>query len=317
MPLRFNTELSDFETSLEHTFEILNDKYKTAFEHINTQDETEFQQKFNLMAYAVLEERLNILRVYFKDHGNAAVNTLLFSSLLGTPFNSEIVKNILQELSTTEEELLQPLKEYILEGKNEVTLTEVHYEIIEEIYEILSRYIPFQNTYEYRHSLLDIFLKQQLEYQLSSYLTKDTQNAKDILCKFILLSVQKEEKKQLFYKKDEHNLNSKEYEYMLYFKETILNVLSYGIKQNAYKWTKEYVTNLIELSTYFRHSKNIHKAIDLLKKAEKILENYRLEKHDELNLSCMHHLSHCYNKNNQAGYAIKYDEKIVKELKSL
>lgn len=317
MPLRFNTELSDFETSLEHTFEILNDKYKTAFEHINTQDETEFQQKFNLMAYAVLEERLNILRVYFKDHGNAAVNTLLFSSLLGTPFNSEIVKNILQELSTTEEELLQPLKEYILEGKNEVTLTEVHYEIIEEIYEILSRYIPFQNTYEYRHSLLDIFLKQQLEYQLSSYLTKDTQNAKDILCKFILLSVQKEEKKQLFYKKDEHNLNSKEYEYMLYFKETILNVLSYGMKQNAYKWTKEYVTNLIELSTYFRHSKNIHKAIDLLKKAEKILENYKLEKHDELNLSCMHHLSHCYNENNQAGYAIKYDEKIVKELKSL
>ena len=317
MPLRFNTELSDFETSLEHTFEILNDKYKTAFEHINTQDKTEFQQKFNLMAYAVLEERLNILRVYFKDHGNAAVNTLLFSSLIGTPFNSEIVKNILQELSTTEEKLLQPLKEYVREGQDEVTLTEAHYEIIEEVYEILSRYVLFNSSYEYRHSLLHIFLKQQLEYMLSSYLTKDTQNAKNILCKFILLNVQNEEKKQLFYKKDEHNLNSKEYEYMIYFKETILNVLSYGMKQSAYKWTKEYVTALIELSTYFRHRKNIHKAIDLLKKAEKTLENYRIENHDGFNLSCMHHLSHCYNENNQAEYAIKYDEKIVKELKSL
>lgn len=318
MPIRFNEDIKEFKSAIEHTFNVLNDKYQTAFEHINTEkNETEFKQKFNLMAYAVFEERLNILRIYFKDHGNAAVNTLLFSSLLGTPFNSNIVKNILQELSTTEEKLLQPLKEYVREGQDEVTLTEAHYEIIEEVYEILSRYVSFNSSYEYRHSLLHIFLKQQLEYMLSSYLTKDTQNAKNILCKFILLNIQNEEKKQLFYKKDEHNLNSKEYEYMIYFKETILNVLSYGMKQSAYKWIKEYVTALIELSTYFRHRKNIHKAIDLLKKAEKTLENYRIENHDGFNLSCMHHLSHCYNENNQAEYAIKYDEKIVKELKSL
>jgi len=174
IPLRFNTELNNFQESLEHTFKILHDKYKTAFEHINAeQKETEFKQKFNLMAYAVLEERLKILKIYFSEHGEAAVNTLLFSSFLGTLFNSKIIKEILESLSKSNELLLKPLKNYILEEGKKISLTETHYEIIDEVYEILSRYTVFYNTYEHRHSLLSIFLDKQLEHHINTIFKND------------------------------------------------------------------------------------------------------------------------------------------------
>lgn len=172
--LRFNPNLIDFKTALEHTFKILNDKYKKAFEHINAeQNETEFQQKFNLMAYAVLEERLNILRIYFAGHGNAAVNTLLFSSWLGTIFNSQLVRELLQSLANTNDTLLKPLKEYIRQGKNSINIDIHHYEIIEEVYEILNRYTSLKYAYEHSHSLLSIFLDKQLEYIVRTQLNNN------------------------------------------------------------------------------------------------------------------------------------------------
>lgn len=84
-PLRYNESLQEFSKTLEETFKILNAKYNDAFEHANS--DKEFKQQFNLMAYAVLEERLHILHEYFDaieegKYGNAAVNTLLFPHYL-------------------------------------------------------------------------------------------------------------------------------------------------------------------------------------------------------------------------------------------
>src|SRR5690606_2220692 len=43
-PLRYNQELKDFKQVLDETFQILDKKYKIAFEHINS--EQNFEQKF-------------------------------------------------------------------------------------------------------------------------------------------------------------------------------------------------------------------------------------------------------------------------------
>lgn len=262
--LEFNTELENFQKSLDQTFQILHNKYQKAFEHINAeQDETEFKQKFNLMAYAILEERLNILKIYFGNHGNAAVNTLLFSSLLGTPFNSTIVKNILQELSTTDEKSLQPLKEYILECKDEITLTEAQYEIIEEVYEILSRYTAFDNSYEYRHSLLNMFLEKQLEYQLDKVFQKNITNSKDKLYTLILKEIYKEKESQEFYQQEINNLEYKEYNEMLYFQKIVLNIYQQAFKNNSL-WIINYTNALNDLALLNNDINNIQTAINLL-----------------------------------------------------
>ena len=163
IPLKFNAKIKDFQKALEETFEMLDKKYKKAFEHIHwNQDNTE--QKFNLMAYAVLEERLNILNIYFQDYGDAAVNTLLFSSWMGVMFDSNIVKNILEAIANTDDILLQPLKKYVLRGETCITLKEEHFMIIEEVYEILIRYLEVNNFYRHSHHLLSIFLDKQLTY---------------------------------------------------------------------------------------------------------------------------------------------------------
>lgn len=188
-PLRYNEDIDNFTQLLTDTFNILNKKYKDAFEHANS--DKEFGQQFNLMAYAILEERLHILKVYFgedeKGHGNAAVNTLLFSSLLGTPFNSKVVEDVLKEIKNTKSLSLQPLKEYILKSSKNTTLESKHYEIIEEVYEILTRYFIFNNSYEFRHNLLHIFLNKQLDFLLNNIIFKDSKEQSKYMSQLYLL----------------------------------------------------------------------------------------------------------------------------------
>jgi len=197
------------------------------------------------MAYAVLEERLLILHSYFKDDGDAAVNTLLFSSLLGTPFNSNIVKNVLESISNSEDTELRKIQEIICTDDKTASLSDMHYEIIEEVYEILSRYTSFTSVYEYRHSLLNIFLEKQLEYIL-----KDTTlETKDKLFELILHEIVKEEKQQDFYGEHEQSLKTKEYENMLFFRTIEQNVLRVAYQNRPSVWAEQYTRSLNNLAS--------------------------------------------------------------------
>ncbi|MCD4667711.1 MAG: ATP-binding protein, partial [Sulfurimonas sp.] len=258
--IKFNPDVkTEFKEALENTFAILDAKYQDAFKHINAeQGETDFKQKFNLMAYAVLEERLNILKIYFADHGNAAVNTLLFSSLLGTPFNSTVVKNIFKSIETTKEKLLQPLKKHFLGNKKEITLTEIHYEIIEEVYEILSRYITFDNSYEYRHSLLNIFLDKQFEYELDVIFGKNNTDAKDKLYEMILKEIAKWED---FSTIEYSYLTNNQYNIRLFLKNTKLNVLYKAFENNNAEWLELYIQTLSDLLLLYISNEEYTKAI--------------------------------------------------------
>jgi hypothetical protein len=309
--LRFNDAIENFEQALHNTFEILLDKYKKSLSHYH--DTTDADRKFNLMAYAILEERLHILKIYFKEHGNAAVNTLLFASLLGTPFNSEIVKNILESLSSTEEPLLQPLKEYILQSHQAITLTQEHYEIIEEVYEILSRYISFENSYEYRHTLLNLFLEKQLEYQIDELFGKDDIEARDRLFDMILNEIAKEEKKQEFYEKELMALDGKQFENMLFFSQLVKKVLRKGFERNKIIWVERYCVILNNLGGLYSFNNQTNESLILFEECFQITKSFYQYDESiwaESHTQTLNNLADLYANTNQLNKAILLWEEV-------
>lgn len=292
-PLRFNIELSDFEASLEHTFKILNDKYKAAFEHINAKnDKTEFKQKFNLMTYAILEERLNILKVYFSDHGNIAVYTLLLSSLLGTPFNSDIVKNVIETIVETDKESLQAIKDEFTQLSS-LTLEPIHYDIMEEVYEILSRYTQFRNAYSYKHNLLEIFLSQQLDYKLDSWFINDTVSSKDMFYELIIICIKNYAIEQNLYNEDEIlNFTEKEFNEFIYFRGLYHNVIKRAYTNNSIYWCDLYIQSLNKMSSYYslqnKNELSLSIQLDAIQELEKIDEKLLFNDFHIMNTSSLY-----------------------------
>jgi len=265
-PLQIQQDINTFKANLKNTFEILNSKYKDSLSHI--------PNGFTLMSYAVLEERLHLLKLYFNERGNAAVHTLLFSSLLGTPFSSPIVKNILQALSQTDEYLLEPLKNRLNEGNQEITLGEEQYAIIDEVYEILKRYTEFNNAYSYRHSLFHIFLEKQLEYFLdTTFKTKDKQEAKDTIFTIVIDEIKEEMQTQSFYGKEGNILSIKEYELVEFYYQALFRVIKNACKNNNKKWIGDYLTIGNQIVTLYSVHSEGKKCNDLVLHLLEIYDN--------------------------------------------
>ncbi|MCG6202688.1 ATP-binding protein [Psychromonas antarctica] len=243
-PLRINADITDVSTAIKDTFAILQNKYKDSFSHY---EKSSGQGSFNLMSYAVLEERLHILQLYFAEYGNAAVNTLLFSSLLSAPFSSVIVKKVLQAIANTEEPLLAHLKAYVKQGQQEVELTTEHYSIIDEVYEILSRYTLDDDKYKYRHALLHVFFDKQFEHLLDSIFIEDKTQSLNSMLKLILRVIEYEEKSQVLELGIDtcddlvHIVNIHK---ILPFKLTAENVIKKGVVVDPESWMKAYICNL-------------------------------------------------------------------------
>jgi len=272
-PLRINESVEDIQKLLEETFVNIQDRYKDSLSHYEQSKDT---QHFNLMAYAVLEERLHILKLYFNERGNAAVHTLLFSSLLGAPFSSQIVKNTLISLSKTNEPLLIPLKDKLNEDSQEINLTEEHYSIIDEVYEILKRCPSYTSAYNYRHSLLQLFLDRQLDYLLESTFNKEkTKEAKDAMFAIIINEIKIEEKKQSFYEKYKKSLDTKEFENMLFYTGIELSVLKKAYENNSDFWKYMYVEILQALAVSFDRQGVFKKTILLAEEALNILDIFK------------------------------------------
>jgi hypothetical protein len=274
VPMIFNSEGTEFISLLEQTFKTLKEKYQDAFNHPSNDS---FSQNFNLMAYAVLEERLNLLQTYFAEHGNAAVNTLLFSSLLGAPFHSNIVKRLLEELSDTEEKLLLPLKEYINKDSNETTLTVGHYEIIDEVYEILARYTNLNDAYSYRHSLLNVFLEKQLDYVLDNEVFSNLSNdekreSKDTFFTFIINIIDSERQLQGFFETKVGDLSKQDFDLNLFFLQMALNIFEKAFQNNKILWKEQYIGINQDISQFFLLKEDYLIALNYLKKKELLIE---------------------------------------------
>ncbi|WMN88216.1 hypothetical protein NI382_05225 [Vibrio parahaemolyticus] len=177
------------------------------------------------MAYAVLEERLHLLKLNFAEYGNMAVNTLLFSSLLGEPFSSTLVKEILNGLLITDKPQLQPIKKYLTKGEQQTELEEEHYEIMNEVYEILKRHTVYDDKYHYRHVLLNIFLDKQLDYLLETIPSDDIKLSTNSLFNFIVTVIRNQHCNEHFYQKKMIELNSSQIAERLFYKKAELQVL--------------------------------------------------------------------------------------------
>lgn len=316
-PLRINSEITDVSEALKETFAILQSKYKDSLSHY---EKSTGQDSFNLMAYAVLEERLHLLKLYFGGHGNAAVNTLLFSSLLGAPFSSTIVKKTLEALAETEEPLLAPLKAHINQSHQKVGLTQEHYAIIDEVYEILSRYALNDDKYKYRHALLHIFLDKQLEHLLDTLLTDETMQAKERMLVIILKVIEQEERLQPFFGKEEQALNGNDYTLMMFFKSTGQNIIKKLFEINPNSWLEKYASRLNTLAECYSNNNQIPHAVTLQEEACNLIRSKYLinpDKWTRLYIISLNNLGLAYSKNNQLSEATVLLEEALSLLRPL
>jgi hypothetical protein len=308
-PLRFNSEITgviDLAKAIKETFDILQKKYENSLSHYEKSAQS---KSFTLMAYAIMEERLHLLKIYFLKHGNAAVNTLLFSSLLGAPFSSNIVKSVLEALATTELPLLEPLKDHIKEKDQEVGLTTEHYVIIDEVYEILSRYNLNDDKYRYRHSLLHIFLDRQLDYLLETELKEETVLAKDQMFELC-----HHEMKQCFDENDVSGLSPVEaFEQTLYEQSSIVTLLKIAFANNNEKWADLYFLSLFALANSYATVGRVYDAIQIEEKARerlKALYNKQKPYWSDAYCSCLNNLAINYHTIGRMSEALELEEEV-------
>ncbi len=178
-----------FKVEIKEAFNLLESTHKAAYEHESAGPRNHY--RFCLASYSVLEERLLVIHQYF---GNKLLFSLYISSLLGEPFDSEIVKNValeFDEIDLEEFEELEPLKVY-LSGDSQQGFCLEHIEILEEVFAILCRLYPSPNQLRYRHMLFSTFIRQQLPFFLRSVGLELNSNV--ALESFFLTCIQRVEK---------------------------------------------------------------------------------------------------------------------------
>ncbi|ERS84733.1 hypothetical protein Q667_17945 [Marinobacter sp. C1S70] len=151
-------ESTNLTQALDAVFKKLTDAYQASY--LIDSEQGTGGARFNLASYAILEERLHLIEQHFGEHGGAARYSLLFSALLGSPFESGLVRHVLdelQQLSPQDHPDMAPfLKE--LQAKAQGSLGPAQYEILERAYEIIRRLEEDIGKYAHQHSLLRQFL---------------------------------------------------------------------------------------------------------------------------------------------------------------
>lgn len=259
-PLRINPQINEFEAVIKETFITLEQKHKASLSHYI--DAKGFHS-FNLMAYAVLEERLHLLRQYFSEYGTTAVSTLLFSSVMGVPFSSELVKKALLALAGSNVPELAPLKMHLREGGNDTSLSDEHYVIIEEVYEILKRYMGEQGKYQYRHALLHTFLTMQFDYLMLDRFADEIGVATSIMYRIILDVVEAQHKVQPFYHKAIDSLDNDEISERLFYQKVECSIAKRAKQSAKPDWTRTFYKSSMALAISLSAVNRIEEAIDL------------------------------------------------------
>ena len=168
---RFRMPVSEsLENALEQVFRHLSKAYEISY--LQQAGEASLVTRFNLPSYAVLEERLHQIEHYFSQYDITARYSLLFSALLGSPFQSELVQHIVEDLKSLVPKEHTELSALIqeLQEKSRGRLGLKEYELLERAYEIIRRLeatIAMTNRYVYQHGLLQQFLLGQFTQLLN------------------------------------------------------------------------------------------------------------------------------------------------------
>lgn len=310
-PFRFNPQVKNIENHIEKTFSLLQNKYKDSLSHAN---QSINGQQFNLMAYAVLEERLHLLKVYLGEQGNAAVNTLLFSSLLGAPFSSEVVKKVIHAITQSEDSALSPLRSHLIGKEGDAHLHSEHYTIIDEVYEILRRLPSVNDQYQYRHGLLHTFLDKQFDYLLEYVFIDNTLDAKNALITLIFNTIQSCLESLDGYDKPLYALTKEQISTRLFFQNAEVNILAKGFGYLPDAWAKDYTSCVNSFASSYTNNNQVRKAIILHEKALAICEHYFHQLPDswaENYATNLSELAISYVNNNQVDDAIRLQEKTM------
>jgi len=311
-PLRINHYVADVDRTLKNTFTVLRTKYKNSFSHYEPSSGI---KHFNLMAYAVLEERLHLLKIYFSEYGNAAINTLLFSSLIGVEFSSSIVKGVLEALAKTDVSQLSPLKKHIRKSQDKVNLNVEHYAIIDEVYEILSRYPLEKMKYKYRNILQHAFLDKQLEYLLNTLFTVDVNEAKECMLRLVLRVIQQQHLLESFYGEPKETLNADDQTSMLFFRQAEYNIVNKGFEINSSAWAQELIESTNKLASDYLSNNQLSLAISFNNQAlevTKSLYNDNPTEWLEGYAKSLINLATSYKLNNQLGKATELYHEALK-----
>lgn len=176
-----NSEKQIFRKNINKVFNHLLSKVETTASFTTSNNNEHKSNILNLASFAILEERLRLLSMYFgKDHGEAVIQYILFSSILGSPFDRNIVKELMQKVMESDNYLLRPLQ---IKLKDQNSLKKNDFGLLENIYQIIYRLVELETQYIYSHALLGIFLESKMDYFFDSCYTEDNQikhNAKNV-----------------------------------------------------------------------------------------------------------------------------------------
>jgi len=207
----------------------------------NTYGESFAQNKgFTLSSYAILEERLRLIDSYFGEFGSAIVFSIIISSALASPFDKEILQNVLKQI--VEDESLKSLCDKL----NHVITIDDKIEIFENIYEIIEKVVKYK--YKYSHSLLKIFFDKKLEAILN--------NDEEVIKKFykiIINSIEYQENMLTNNKSFNFDIDSINEKYYLNTikiaaLEKILNIIESKNENQYFLTLEKYLRSMIEIS---------------------------------------------------------------------
>lgn len=163
--------------SLRLVFAYLKEKHQQAYVHDSQKGVG--HNYFTLSSYAVMEERLYIIGQHFgEDNRDMVLFSLQLSALLGTPFDSGLVGDLMRQFSnldTPEYPLLEPLKLRFSSSQTRIMQAE-HYMLLDEVFEILKR-LERNHFHRYRHGLFQTFLYQQFKHTLETLFANEEQQA--------------------------------------------------------------------------------------------------------------------------------------------
>ncbi|WP_417521078.1 AAA family ATPase [Marinobacter sp.] len=155
--------------ALNKIFEKLTGIYQASY--LSESEQSSSAARFNLASYAVLEERLHLIEQYFGEFGGTARYSLLFSALFGAPFNSVLVRYILNYIEQLNSDHHPELAPFLLmfQENAQVSGAPEQFELLERAYEIIRRLresVENAHEYVYQHDLLRQFLLSQLTRSL-------------------------------------------------------------------------------------------------------------------------------------------------------
>ncbi len=306
------TDHSALKQRFDSVFNYLQHKHEQAYQHNDL--EIVGSSSFTLASYSVMEERLYIIAQHFGDnYSDAATFSLQLAALIGAPFNSRIIQQLINMLSNvdlkTYPELL-PLTEY-LQRQSGLYLEAEHYQLLEEVFEILRR-VDERYLHQFQHGLFKTFLTQQAKYQLHKLF--DYQTSKTAIneffscCDNFILSIIEQYTQAL-------SLQDKSHTEKLQFREAEKNLLAFAVQLDAEKWTAQYVVSMSHLASDYKLINRFELAIDLEEKALAILENEYLRNRSqwaENYSTCLSHLASSYRSINRLSDCIPLQEKALK-----